>query len=98
MNGARLSKLSVYGLNYKDRRAAALKWLAKNGNPYAEILFDPKATFAMRLGVYGVPETFIIDTKAVIRYRRVGPISPELWRDELKPKILQLLAEARHVT
>ena len=67
----------------------ALAWLKQFGNPYLLSAYDPKGRIAIDYGVYGVPETYLIDKRGVIRYKRVGPVTPQL----LKEKILPLVAE-----
>ena len=67
-------------------------FLKHYGNPYSNIIADPNGTIAINLGVYGTPETFIIDKKGVIRYKHVGPITLNDWRDTLKPLIQRLLS------
>lgn len=80
-------KVAVYGLNYKDTRNAAQLWLKKWGNPYQEVIFDEEGRLGIDLGVYGTPETFVVDAKGVIRYKHIGPISPTIWREELEPMV-----------
>lgn len=80
----------IYGLNYKDNRQAALKWLQQYGNPYNKIIYDPAGQIGINFGVYGTPETFIIDKKGIIRYKYIGPIAPTEWHDELLPEISRL--------
>lgn len=82
--------IPIVGLNYKDDREAALKWLRDLGNPYQLTLFDPKGVFGFDLGVYGAPETYIIDAQGIVRYRHVGVVDAKVWRDELAPRIKQL--------
>lgn len=93
LNGPR-KKIALYGLNYKDQRPAALNWLKQLGNPYQKIIFDSAGSLAMDLGVYGTPETFLIDQQGVIRYKHVGPINAEIWRKEILPEIEKLYALA----
>ena len=83
----------IYGLNYKDERNAALGWLSQFGNPYLTSAFDADGRVGINWGVYGVPETFIIDKKGVIRHKQTGPISEEIWNATLFPLIQQLQAE-----
>lgn len=78
--------ISIYGLNYKDDRATATQYLKNMGNPYVDVIFDEKGSLGFDLGVYGAPETFLIDAAGVIRYRHVGDISVEQWRSVLWPK------------
>ncbi|MHB1948737.1 MAG: DsbE family thiol:disulfide interchange protein [Gammaproteobacteria bacterium] len=85
--------LTLYGLNYKDDPASAQKWLEQYGNPYQIVGVDKIGNVAIDLGVYGTPETFIIDKKGVIRYKQIGPITPEIWNQNLKPLVDKLRAE-----
>jgi cytochrome c biogenesis protein CcmG/thiol:disulfide interchange protein DsbE len=80
----------IYGLNYKDNTQDALNWLAQWGNPYQRIFSDIRGTAAIDLGVYGAPETFVIDKKGIIRYRVAGAVTKELWQKELMPLMSQL--------
>jgi cytochrome c biogenesis protein CcmG/thiol:disulfide interchange protein DsbE len=80
----------IYGLNYKDERPAAAAWLARDGNPYDDSLFDPDGRIGIDYGVYGVPETFLIDREGVIRYKHIGPVTAELLRDEIEPLVRKL--------
>tara|TARA_E500000331_G_scaffold254709_1_gene245225 strand:- start:1072 stop:1356 length:285 start_codon:yes stop_codon:yes gene_type:complete len=66
--------IPIVGLNYKDTRQDALKWLYKNGDPYLQTWFDPTGEFGMELGVYGVPETFFVDRTGTIRHKHIGPL------------------------
>lgn len=82
----------IYGLNYKDKRDDGLGWLKEFGNPYTESLFDPDGRIGINYGVYGVPETFVIDRQGVIRYKQIGPITPEVLRDKIEPLLKKLNA------
>lgn len=82
----------VYGLNYKDQRAAAQAWLAKNGDPYKLSMTDPDGTVGIDYGVYGVPETYVIDKAGVIRYKQIGPLTPEALSERILPLVQQLQA------
>ncbi len=82
--------IPLYGLNYKDKPEDALAWLARNGDPYAASASDPDGRVGMDYGVYGVPETFIIDRDGRVRYRQLGLITPAIWRDQLLPLIESL--------
>lgn len=93
MDVAHSSKIVLYGLNYKDKRDVALKWLRENGNPYYQNIYDPKGELAMDLGVYGVPETFLIDQNGIIRYKYVGPINPTIWQTDFLPRISKLASK-----
>jgi cytochrome c biogenesis protein CcmG/thiol:disulfide interchange protein DsbE len=81
-----------YGLNYKDDPAAAKNWLREHGNPYQLIGIDDKGNVAIDWGVYGAPETFIVDKHGIVRYKQIGPITPEVWAQTLKPLIDKLQA------
>jgi len=87
---AEMKVARVYGLNYKDDSKAALKWLADLGDPYDAHGADTKGRVAIDFGVYGIPETFIIDAAGVIRYKYVGPISAERLDTEILPLIRTL--------
>ena len=91
---SKLNRVPIYGLNYKDEREAAEGWLNTLGNPYKASVFDQKGMVGIDYGVYGVPETFVVDQKGVIRHKHVGPITEAVWRDELLPLIEQIEREA----
>lgn len=80
----------IYGLNYKDNKENALDWLKQWGNPYLMIGYDEPGSVAIDLGVYGAPETFIIDKKGIIQYRHIGLIDADIWKKEFKPLIQKL--------
>ncbi len=87
---AREGKVPVYGLNYKDQRAAALQWLERLGDPYVASAFDADGRVGIDLGVYGLPETFLVDAHGVVVHKHVGPISREIWESEFVPLIKRL--------
>ena len=80
----------VYGLNYKDQRNAGMGFLRQLGDPYEASLFDADGRVGIDYGVYGVPETFVIDKQGVIRHKHIGPITPEVLRDDLMPLVKKL--------
>ena len=80
----------IYGLNYKDKRDDAMGWLSKFGNPYTRSLSDTDGLVGIDFGVYGVPETFVIDKQGVIRLKQIGPVTPEVLRDEILPMVRKL--------
>lgn len=82
--------LPIYGLNYKDERKAGLKWLANFGNPYEASLFDNDGKVGIDWGVYGVPETFIVDRQGLIRFKHIGPLTPEVIEQQIEPLVRQL--------
>lgn len=87
-----LSKLgiAIVGLDYKDDNNQAKQWLKNYGNPYREVLLDQNGNSAIELGVYGAPETFVIDKKGVIRYKYIGQITPAVWSQLLLPIMRKL--------
>ncbi|MBI4755665.1 MAG: DsbE family thiol:disulfide interchange protein [Betaproteobacteria bacterium] len=87
---ARSGEVNLYGLNYKDERPTAQGWLERHGNPYRASLFDGDGRLGIDLGVYGVPETFVIDRQGRIRYKHVGPLTPEIVRERLLPAVRAL--------
>lgn len=80
----------VVGLNYKDTREEALPWLERNGNPFQVVVFDPNGRIGIDYGVYGVPETYVIDRKGVIRYKHIGPLSAEVVQKRIEPMLKDL--------
>jgi cytochrome c biogenesis protein CcmG/thiol:disulfide interchange protein DsbE len=75
----------IYGVNYKDADADALKWLRELGDPYRLNIVDAQGTLGLDLGVYGAPETYLVDADGLIRYRHVGVVDDRIWRDVLQP-------------
>lgn len=90
---ARSKKVILVGLNYKDQRPQAKQWLKQFGNPFKINIFDPKGILGTNLGVYGTPETFVIDKKGIIRDKIIGAISPNAWAHQLLPLITRLQKE-----
>lgn len=82
--------IPIYGLNYKDNEDEAQNWLKEWGNPYKRIGSDTNGRVAIDLGVYGTPETFLIDKDGMIQYRHAGPLNDQVWKKEFLPKINQL--------
>ena len=80
----------IVGLNYKDRRDEALRWLEQFGNPYAVSVVDADGRVGIDYGVYGVPETFVIDKAGVVRHKQIGPVTPEALRDTILPLVRRL--------
>lgn len=91
---ARRQLVPVYGLNYKDAGPAARSWLASLGNPYRANLVDADGRVGIDFGVYGVPETFIIDRQGVIRLKHVGALTPDVVRKRIEPLLKELNAGA----
>lgn len=90
MRLARQGDLPLYGLNYKDTRENAQQWLRELGDPYQVSISDLSGDVGIDFGVYGVPETFLIDKQGIIRYKHVGPVSRQDWKNIIAPKILEL--------
>ena len=87
---AKKGLLPVYGLNYKDQREDGRAWLLKMGNPYEASLFDDEGRVGIDFGVYGVPETFIIDKSGTIRMKHIGPLTPDVIATEIVPLLKKL--------
>jgi cytochrome c biogenesis protein CcmG/thiol:disulfide interchange protein DsbE len=87
------NKVNLYGLDYKDDRADAQRWLLQLGNPYSANAFDADGRVGINWGVYGTPETFIMDRRGIIRHKHIGPLSREDVENEILPLITQLEAE-----
>ena len=90
---AKRKVLPIYGLDYHDDHQAALAMLVKGGDPYTQIFDDASGDVAIDWGVYGAPETFLIDKRGVIRDKVIGPLTPEIIDKQLLPEIQQLQAE-----
>ncbi|MCI5850651.1 MAG: DsbE family thiol:disulfide interchange protein [Sutterellaceae bacterium] len=84
---------TVVGLQYKDKVAPGVAFLNQYGNPYTMILRDPEGKLGIDYGVYGVPETFVVDKKGVIRHKVIGPMMQKAWNQDVKPLIKKLEAE-----
>lgn len=92
---AKRNLVPIYGLNYKDERAAALAWLKFfGGDPYTASGFDADGKTGLDWGVYGVPETFVVDKRGLIRHKHTGPLTPAALEKDLLPLIRTLQAEA----
>lgn len=83
----------IYGLNYKDKRMDALMWLQRGGDPYVLSAADVEGRIGIDYGVYGVPESYVIDKKGVIRYKQIGPVTSQSLRETILPLIAQLEKE-----
>jgi cytochrome c biogenesis protein CcmG/thiol:disulfide interchange protein DsbE len=90
MDLARQGVVPILGLNYKDAREAGTGWLRQFGNPYTVSAFDSDGRVGIDYGVYGVPETFVIDKQGVIRMKHIGPVTTEVVNDKLLPLIKEL--------
>ena len=87
---ARSGAVPIYGLNYKDERADGIAWLARFGDPYQLSAYDRDGRIGIDYGVYGVPETYVIDKAGVIRYKRIGIVTPEIVREKILPLVKEL--------
>ena len=87
---ARAKPVTMIGLNYKDARNDALGWLARFGNPYDASLADNDGRVGIDFGVYGVPETFVVDKAGVIRFKHVGPVTPAVIEKRIVPLLKEL--------
>ena len=85
LNKLAASGVNIYGVNYKDQREPAQKWLRELHNPYQLNIEDAAGTLGLDLGVYGAPETFLIDREGIIRAKHVGPVSPEIIATKFAP-------------
>lgn len=90
MELARRKVIRIVGINYKDQPEDARAWLARHGNPFAEIGIDREGRTAIDFGVYGVPETFLVDGQGVIRFKHIGPLTPDAVQSHLMPAIAAL--------
>jgi cytochrome c biogenesis protein CcmG/thiol:disulfide interchange protein DsbE len=91
---ARDSSINLMGLNYKDEPVAAMQWLERLGNPYKISISDIDGMAGLDWGVYGVPETFIIDKNGIVRHKQTGPVDPTILRTLIMPLIEQLNRES----
>ena len=91
---SRENVVPIVGLDYKDERAKGAGMLEQLGNPYQLIAFDGDGRVGIDYGVYGVPETFVIDKHGVIRFKQIGPITPDVWATKLLPRIKELENDA----
>lgn len=90
MQLARTGQVPIYGLNYKDKRGDAVQWLNDFGNPYVASGFDEDGRVGVDYGVYGVPETYIIDKQGVIRHKHTGPVTVDAMQNEIMPLVRNL--------
>ncbi|MDG1311142.1 MAG: DsbE family thiol:disulfide interchange protein [Porticoccaceae bacterium] len=86
--------VKIVGLNYKDKRKAAKLWLLERGNPYVFNIFDDDGSLGIDLGVYGAPETYLVDAQGLIRHRRVGVVDKRVWHAEFAALYLELTGTA----
>jgi cytochrome c biogenesis protein CcmG, thiol:disulfide interchange protein DsbE len=82
--------IPIFGLNYKDDDGAAQRWLEELGDPYRFNIADREGTLGLDMGVYGAPETYLLDARGVVRYRHVGVVDETVWQTILEPLYLEL--------
>jgi len=87
---AKANIVPVYGLDYKDKPDDGRAWLAQNGNPYTTSIVDQDGRVGIDYGVYGVPETFLIDKTGIIRYKQIGPLTAEALQHKILPMVREL--------
>ena len=87
--------IPIIGFNYKDETADARRWLARFGNPYSTVIVDRDGRVAIDFGVYGAPESFLVDADGIIRYKRIGAITPEILAFEIKPRLQEMKGGSR---
>ncbi len=87
---AKTGAVPIYGVDYKDERTAALQWLDEFGNPYTLTAFDVDGRISIDYGVYGAPESYLIDRKGVIRFKQIGPITEDVWQNKILPLAKEL--------
>jgi cytochrome c biogenesis protein CcmG, thiol:disulfide interchange protein DsbE len=84
---ARQHVLPIVGLDYMDQREKAQAWLSQLGNPYSAVAFDTDGRTAIDWGVYGAPETFLVDGQGRVIYKFISPMTPEVWQRDFLPRI-----------
>lgn len=82
---ARSETISIIGINYRDNAEDAKTWLYERGNPYEKVVVDEQGDVCIDLGVYGAPETFLVDPKGIIRAKQVGVLTRTVWMEEFQP-------------
>lgn len=94
LNTLKAQGVRIVGVNYKDDPAAAVAWLQQLGNPYVINIDDQSGQLGIELGVYGAPETFLVDADGIVRYRHVGAVDETVWREALQPRYRELAKDA----
>lgn len=90
---SRQNVVPIYGLDYKDKREAGMEWLREGGNPYVISASDVEGRVGIDYGVYGVPETYVIDKQGVIRYKQIGPVTQQALHEKILPLVAELKAK-----
>lgn len=87
---SRQNIVPIYGLDYKDKREDGIGWLTQGGNPYVLSASDIEGRVGIDYGVYGVPETYVIDKQGIIQYKEIGPVTPQNLQNKILPLVAQL--------
>ncbi len=90
---AKSGTIPIIGLNYKDKRGDGIAWLERFGDPYVLSAYDEQGKVGIDYGVYGVPETYVIDKQGVIRYKRIGIVTPDIVKEKILPLVGELNRE-----
>lgn len=90
LNQLQYKGVHIIGIDYKDNTADALRWIAELGNPYDDIIVDEEGRLGLDLGVFGAPETYVIDKQGVIRYKHIGDLNQKVWDKTIQPIVSAL--------
>ncbi len=90
---AQSGEVPIYGMDYKDQRNEALAWLKEWGNPYSVVAVDEPGRVGINYGVYGVPETYVIDKQGIIRYKQIGPLREDILQEKILPLVRELQSQ-----
>lgn len=90
LNQLKNQNIHIIGVDYKDNTADAQRWIAQLGNPYDDIIVDEEGRLGLDLGVFGAPETYVVDKQGVIRYKHIGDLNQKVWSETIKPIIDKL--------
>ena len=93
MQLSRQNLVPIYGMDYKDKREDGEAWLRKHGNPYALVVSDAEGRIGIDYGVYGVPETYVIDKQGVIQHKHIGAVTPKILEEKILPLVKELQAK-----
>lgn len=85
LNKLKQQGVYIIGIDYKDNQEDAQRWIAELGNPYADIISDEDGRLGLDLGVFGAPETYVIDKQGIIRYKHIGDLNQKVWDETIKP-------------
>ena len=90
LNELKKQGMHIIGVNHKDVTADAQRWIAELGNPYDDIIVDEEGYFGLDLGVFGLPETYVVDKQGVIRYKHIGDLNQKVWEETIQPIVKAL--------